>query len=115
MTTEDPVRHDEARGPSADGQLFENAFRHAPIGMALVSLEGLFLRINDAFCDMLGYSAEEMLVSDFQTLTHPDDLDADLHLLSALTEGRLPHYQMEKRYLRKDGAEVWVNLSVSMV
>ena len=117
MTTEaqDPALQDGRHGLPGDDQLFENAFRHAPIGMALVSLEGLFLRVNDAFCAMLGYSAEEMLVCDFQTLTHADDLDADLHLLAALTEGRLPHYQMEKRYIRKDATEVWVRLSVSMV
>ena len=115
IEAQDPAAQDGRRGLPGDDQLFENAFRHAPIGMALVSLEGLFLRVNDAFCAMLGYSAEEMLVCDFQTLTHPDDLDADLHLLAALTEGRLPHYQMEKRYFRKDATEVWVSLSVSMV
>ena len=57
IEAQDPAAQDGRRGLPGDDQLFENAFRHAPIGMALVSLEGLFLRVNDAFCAMLGYSA----------------------------------------------------------
>ena len=104
----------EARS-RAETELFENAFNHAPIGMALVGLDGRFLRINTAFCDLVGHPEATMLGLDFQSITHPDDLDADLDLLARLTRGEIPSYQLEKRYRRADGALVWVRLSVSMV
>jgi len=100
---------------NANVALFETAFHHAPIGMALVSLDGRFLRINAAFCDLLGYSAQKMLGLDFQTITHADDLSADLTLLEQLVSGDIPSYQMEKRYMRADGAFLLARLSVSMV
>jgi len=99
----------------AEAEQFEAAFRHAAIGMALVGLDGSFLRINDAFCRIVGYPEAEMLALDFQTITHPDDLDADLEHLKALTAGSIDSYRMDKRYIRADGRQVWVHLSVSMV
>ena len=99
----------------AQTELFENAFNHAPIGFALVGLDGRFLKVNGAFGMLTGYEAAALLACDFQSITHPDDLDRDLELLSLLTAGAIPHYQMDKRYIRADGREVWVNLSVSMV
>jgi PAS domain S-box-containing protein len=62
----------------ANAELFENAFQYAAGGMALVGLDGRFLKINPAFCELLGYAEPELLVLDFQTITHPDDLEADL-------------------------------------
>jgi PAS domain S-box-containing protein len=116
------IGKDLARAPraaqrmsEAETELFENTFRHSPIGMALVSLDGKFLRINEAFRAILGYSLGELLVCDFQTITHPDDLEADLEALGRLVRGETRHYQMDKRYIRADGAEVWANLSVSLV
>ena len=96
-------------------ELFEAAFQYAAIGMALVGLDGTFLRINEAFCRITGYPAPAMLALDFQTITHPEDLDADLGLLEQLTAGELDSYNMDKRYVRADGAVVWVHLTVSMV
>ena len=78
-------------------ELFENAFHHAPIGMALVALDGEFLKINDSFCQLVGFSEEEMLAGDFQTITHPEDLTGDLDLLGELTRGEITGYQMDKR------------------
>ncbi|WP_332770892.1 PAS domain S-box protein [Phenylobacterium sp.] len=95
--------------------LFENAFRHAAIGMALVGLDGSFLKINSAFCGIVGYSEPVMLGLDFQTITHPDDLEADLGLLGRLLAGEIPDYRMDKRYIHADGSLVWVRLSVSLV
>jgi PAS domain S-box-containing protein len=95
--------------------LFETAFHNAAVGIALVTPGGGFGRINGAFCDIVGYSAEEMLAVDFQTITHPEDLDNDLELLNQLVAGQIPNYHMDKRYIRKDGAVVWARLSVSMV
>lgn len=99
----------------ANVELFENAFHHAPIGMALVGLDGRFLKINAAFCDLIGYPEARMLGLDFQSITHPEDLKTDLRLLAQLYAGEIPRYDMEKRYVRADGAEVLVRLSVSMV
>ncbi len=88
---------------------------NAPVGIALVSLEGQFLRVNRALCAILGYTEEELHALDFQRLTHPDDLDADLKLLEQLVAGEIPSYRMRKRYLHKDGHHVWADLSVSLV
>jgi diguanylate cyclase (GGDEF)-like protein/PAS domain S-box-containing protein len=98
-------------GPS----LFESAFRDAAIGMALVSLDGRFVKVNDALCSLLGYPRQSLLATDFQALTHPDDLARDLALLRQLVEGLIPSYHMEKRYLHADGRVVRTQLTVSLV
>jgi len=99
----------------AEAEQFEAAFRYAAIGMALVGLDGAFLRINEAFCRITGRPEAEMLALDFQTITHPEDLDADLGLLKQLTAGEIDSYRMDKRYIHASGELVWVHLSVSMV
>jgi PAS domain S-box-containing protein len=96
-------------------ELFENAFDHAPIGMALVALDGRLMKLNSAFCDLIGYETDEALTLDFQTITHPDDLAAELDLLSRLIAGAIPSYRLEKRYIRRSGRIVWVRLSASLV
>ena len=95
--------------------LFENAFEHAPIGMALVAPDGHWIRVNRSLCQITGYSAEELLALSFQEITHPDDLEADVANLHRLLRGELTIYQTEKRYFHKDGSTVWVALSVSLV
>ena len=99
----------------AQVELFENAFHHAPIGMALVGLDGALVKLNEVFCAIIGYPAEEAKTLDFQTITHADDLQADLSLLHQLLAGEINRYQLEKRYIRKDGEIVWVRLCVSLV
>ncbi len=94
---------------------FAGAFSSAALGMALVSLEGRWLDVNDSLCGILGYTRAELLQIDFQTLTHPDDLHTDLALLGDLLAGRREHYHMEKRYLGKARNLVWGRLSVSLV
>lgn len=93
---------------------FRSAFRFAAIGMAMVALEGRFLEVNDTLCRLLGYSADELRELTFQGLTHPDDLDVDLENVQRLLAGEIESYQMEKRYVRKDGERVWVHLTVSL-
>ena len=99
----------------SQSDLFEAAFAHAAIGKALVGLDGRFVRVNGAFARMLGYPRSELLGLDFQTITHPDDLDADLDLVGRLTTGETETYTLDKRYVRKDGALVWGRLAASMV
>ncbi|MBC7835375.1 MAG: PAS domain S-box protein [Phycisphaerales bacterium] len=96
-------------------QRFRQAFEHAPIGMALVAPDGRWLRVNPSLCALLGYSEAELLVLDFQTLTHPDDLGADLDLVRRTLAGDITTYTMDKRYYRKDGELVWALLAVSLV
>lgn len=94
---------------------FRGAFESAAHGMALVSTEGRFTQVNSALCAMLGYSEAELLATNFQTITHPDDLAADEAHVRELLEGVRAAYQMEKRYLHKTGRTLWVQLSVSLV
>ncbi len=94
---------------------FRGAFETATHGMALVSLQGRWLRVNRALCTMLGYSEAELLETDFQAVTHADDLAADLDLIRSLLADEIPAYRLEKRYLHKDGRVVWVLLSVALV
>jgi PAS domain S-box-containing protein len=102
--------------PSISGDvLFQNAFEHAAIGMALVAPDGKWLRVNRSVCEITGYSEKELLERSFQDITHPDDLDLDLANVEKMLAGQIDRYQMEKRYFHKNGAIVWVLLSVSLV
>lgn len=94
---------------------FRNTFDFAAIGMAIVSLEGKWLQVNKALCSLLGYTDAELKAMTFQDITHPDDLEADLEQVQRILRGDIKEYQMEKRYFRKDGREVWALLSVSLV
>jgi PAS domain S-box-containing protein len=101
--------------PSNDPDLFEHAFQHASVGMALVAIDGRWLKVNDALCRLVGYPRQELLTTSFQALTHPDDLEGDLSQVRRLVEAEIESYELEKRYVRKDGSYVWSLLSVSMV
>lgn len=94
---------------------FRNAFDYAAIGMALVSLEGKWLRVNRSLSEIVGYSEAELLVSDFQTITHRDDLGNDLAEHYRLLNGETLTCQLEKRYLHKLGFDVWASCSASLV
>ncbi|KQQ86889.1 PAS domain S-box protein [Massilia sp. Leaf139] len=98
---------------SASEARFRSIFDLASIGIALVSPTGGWLSANGTLSRMLGYAPEELQRLTFQQVTHPDDLDADLDLLRKLGTGELDQYQLEKRYIRKGGGIVWVNLNVS--
>ena len=93
---------------------FEAIFDQAAVGIAHIdALTGNFIEINNQFCKLLGYSQQEMKDKNFQSITHPDDLAADLLNLKKLLNGQIKEYNIEKRYYTKSGAIVWVNLSVS--
>lgn len=94
---------------------FRSAFETAPQGMALVSLEGDFLEVNKSLCEMLDYRRDDLLATDFQTITHPDDLAKDLTLVGQLIRDEIPCYQLPKRYFTRDEQLVWCQLSVSLV
>jgi diguanylate cyclase (GGDEF)-like protein/PAS domain S-box-containing protein len=96
-------------------ELFRSAFDYAAIGMALVSSKGGWLQVNRSLCEIMGYSATELLATSFQKLTHPDDLAHALSNVKQLLKGKIPTYQMEKRFIHKQGHEVWALCSVSRV
>ncbi|SDD33985.1 PAS domain S-box protein [Aquimonas voraii] len=105
----------ETRARVESEDRFAGAFRASALGLALVAPDGRFLQVNPALCNMLGYSAEELLSGDFQQLTHPDDLAIDLELVRQSLAGKLPGYQLRKRYITRQGATVWAMLAVSLV
>jgi PAS domain S-box-containing protein len=94
---------------------FRLTIDEAPIGMALVALDGRFVRVNRALCEIVGYSSAELTGLTFQAITHPDDRDADLASAGQLARGDIPLYHREKRYVRKDGTIVRVLLNVSIL
>lgn len=96
-------------------QKFRETFDHAATGLAHVSVDGRWLRVNPALCDILGYSETELLGMTTRDVTHPEDIAADTELRGLLVAGTLPRYSLEKRYLRKDGQTVWGRAHVSIV
>lgn len=93
---------------------FQSIFDQAALGFAHVNAEnGKFIEINNHFCQLLGYSQAEMKTKNFQTITHPDDLEIDLKLLNKLLSGEINQYSVEKRYFTKTNAVIWVKLTVS--
>lgn len=92
---------------------FRHIFENAAVGIAEVGLDGRFTTVNDTLCAITGYSREELLQRTFQDITHPDDLDVDIALATKLANGELQQYTIEKRYIRRDGSLVFVNLSGS--
>jgi PAS domain S-box-containing protein len=94
---------------------FRSAFDSAAIGKALVALDGRWLKVNRALCEIVGYSEQEILATTFQAITHPDDLDIDLGYVRQLLEGKIRSFEMEKRYFHKLGHVVWILLSGSLV
>lgn len=94
---------------------FSSAFEYAAIGMALVSLDGGWMKVNRSICRLLGYDKEELAQMTFQDITHPDDLDLDLSYVGKMIRGEIRTYNIEKRYFHKNGGLIWVLLSVSLV
>ncbi|MBC7368943.1 MAG: PAS domain S-box protein [Undibacterium sp.] len=94
---------------------FRNAFEFAGIGMALIGLDGRWLRVNRALCEIVGYSEDVLRQKTFQDITHPEDLAVDLTHVGELLAGHRGFYRMEKRYFHSEGHIVWINLTASLV
>jgi len=94
---------------------FRNTFEQAAVGVAHVALDGSWINVNQKVCDIVGYEKAELLATNFQTITHPDDLGLDLHHVQDLIDGKADHYDMEKRYIHKNGHQVWIKLTVAIV
>lgn len=110
-----PPLSDIERALQESEQRFRAIFDQAAVGISQVDLQGRWLLVNQKLCAIVGYTEEELLARTFQDITHPDDLETDLAYVSQLLAGTHNNYTMEKRYVRKDGEVVWINLSVSIV
>ena len=94
---------------------FRATFEQAAVGISHHAPDGRWLLANERFSDMLGYSHEELLARTFEEITHPDDLAPDLARMQRTLRGEISGYELEKRYIRKDGSPLWVSLHVSLV
>lgn len=96
-------------------QLFSNAFEHSATGMTVIGLDARRLKVNNAFCRMMGYSEAEMMSRTIYELTHPDDIEADLAHRKRALAGEIEAYQFEKRYIHQSGRIVWGYTSTSLL
>ena len=105
----------EPATPPLHNSIFQNSFDYAAVGMAHMSIDGRWLRVNRKLCEISGYSEQELLTLSFQGITHPDDGARDREHLAQLLSNAIPSYSVEKRYIRKDRSVIWVLIQVSVV
>jgi PAS domain S-box-containing protein len=106
-------RVDEALRESEER--FRRVFEEGPLGLALVGRDYRFEKVNSALCQMVGYSEAALVRMSFADITHPDDLREDVELARRLFKGEIPFYQLRKRYLKKNGETIWINLTASLI
>jgi PAS domain S-box-containing protein len=109
----DRKRAEEERRESEER--FRKGFEDGPIGMILIGKDKRIFRANQALCDMIGYSAEELIGRTLMEISHPDDVEADLALAEKVFRGEIPHYKLEKRLVGKNGKPVWVNVTATVI
>ncbi len=97
------------------GNRLNATYNLAAVGISEIDMSGRFLAVNDRFCEITGYSREELLEYRFQDITHPDDVKPDADLFARLKAGEIETYQLEKRYVHKNGSTIWIELNVSLV
>jgi PAS domain S-box-containing protein len=109
------LKHEQAAQALKQSEMqFRALSEQAAIGVTKTeTASGKYVFANQRFADIIGYTRNELLTMDFHELTHPDDLTDDLNNVDLLVKGELHEYSMEKRYRRKDGKTIWVNLTVS--
>ena len=106
---------DDRRQIAESEQRFRRAMEDSAIGVAIVGLDGRILQANPAFADMIGYTRAEIEALTFFQITHPDDLQIGRETMMSLKEGKIHSFHFEKRYLRKDGTQVWAQLAGSVI
>ena len=90
-------------------------YNHAPIGIVETSLDGSYISVNDEFCHITGYAKDELLKLNIKDLTHPEDFARNLEQFKRLAAGEISSFQMEKRYVRKDGSIVWAEVNRTLI
>jgi two-component system sensor histidine kinase UhpB len=96
-------------------EFFQYTFDAAPVGMAIADIEGRYTRVNRSMCEFTGYSESELLALNYADITHPDDIERNMAARQALLDAQCQSFQMEKRYIRKDGREIWALMVASLV
>lgn len=109
------MEEEKSRSPNRDEELLIGALKASPIGIALEDLEGRPLFVNPALCSMLGFSEEEMRTKHCVEFSPPEDAQKDWALFEKLRAGSIDHYQLEKRFFRRDGSLIWGRLSISLM
>jgi PAS domain S-box-containing protein len=94
---------------------FRQAFQNAPIGMALCNMDGSFIQANPAYYQMLGFTEDELKQMTFRDFTHPKDLERQMPYVEQCRRGEIDNYQMDKRYIKKDGEIIWVNMIAAVI
>jgi PAS domain S-box-containing protein len=96
-------------------QRFRATFEQAAVGIAHIAPDGRWIRVNQKLCSLLRYPHGTLLQITIRDVTHPDDLHTDADLMQQLLDGRIEHYAIDKRYLRRNGEPIWVTLTVALV
>ncbi|HEY4276852.1 MAG TPA: PAS domain S-box protein [Conexibacter sp.] len=109
------LRRDRAARLREESERFRRLFEDGPVAMALVADNGQLAEVNDAYCRLTGYSAEELRVRTFSDITHPDDRAVGERLVGQMFAGEIPSFGIDKRYVRKSGETIWIQLTVSLV
>ena len=94
---------------------FRRVFEEGPLGLALVGRDYRYLKVNSALCQMVGYPEAELLRMSFADITHPDDLQADVELAEQVFRREIPFYALQKRFVRKSGEIIWINLTATVI
>jgi PAS domain S-box-containing protein len=114
MAEDVTARRESEQSLRESEERFRHTFENAAVGIALVDIDGTWLRLNSRYCEIVGYDHDELLARTFQDITHPDDLGADLAKFESMMRGEISSYQMEKRYIHKDGRDVWILLTKAL-
>jgi len=115
------IAHDITKQKQLEAELreselrFANSFHYAPIGIAIVSMDGRWIKVNQALCNYVGYTPEEMMTKTLRDITHPEDINATADFRRRILAGEINTCQLEKRYCHKSGRTVWISLSTSLV
>ena len=96
-------------------QLYRKVFEEGPLGMAVAGLDFRLVEVNQRLCEMLGYTRKELTALSFPDFIHPEDVNIDVELAAQLSRGEIPRYQIEERFIRKNGETIWVQLTVSVL
>ena len=94
---------------------YRRTFENAAVGIAHLSLDGTFLRVNSRLCEMVGYTREELLETDWMSISHPGEIELNLRLRERHFRGETGSYSLQKRYIHKMGHEIWINLTASLL
>lgn len=94
---------------------FQQTFDAAPVGMAVADVAGCYIKVNRAMCEFTGYAESELLGRSYRDITHPDDIERNVEARESLLNGKYPSFEMEKRFVRKDGRAVWALMVASLV